>query len=334
MNDGAERMEESSSVQPRAVYRAPAVEFSVIIPTQSPQAPLEACVESLIHQSFPPSRYEIIVVDTSGNPAFGAALRSRLARFGDRVRVLSSPRKLGYAAGCRLGVSAAQGAILAFHNDDALVDPAWVPLAIAAFRNIPDLGVATCRVVDADKPRVQHEGAFQTHAHGLFWHRGYGEMDAPLESRPPMRRELDSFGGVVWATSRRVWEEVGGLSDAYRPGYYEDTEFALRCRQKGYRIQILPEVTCSHFGSLTLGYGSRRFWRAFHRSRYLFLIRNRTGYSCREMAASELKWWWNHAAGHRPLDCLMGALAALMAAPVAFRDRKRWQPVASPAQRY
>ena len=110
----------------------------------------------------------------------------------------------------------------------------------------------------------------------------------------------------------------------YRPGYYEDTEYGLRCRQLGYRIRLLDTVTCSHAGSLTLGHGTLRYWVAFHRSRYLFLLRNRLPYSWKEIVKSELRWWRDHAAGNNPGTCVLGLLTLLPAIPSALENRSRF----------
>jgi hypothetical protein len=60
----------------------------------------------------------------------------------------------------------------------------------------------------------------------------------------------------------------------------------------------------------TLGGTSAHFWRIFHRSRYLFLLRNRLPHSWYEIITSELQWWREHRAGHNPWDCFRGLIAA------------------------
>jgi GT2 family glycosyltransferase len=223
-----------------------------------------------------------------------------------------------------LGAEHAKGRVLAFHNDDSMADPTWLALALGEFDRVSDLGVATCRVVSMNGPVLQHEGSSMTHPHGLFWQTGYGIPDYPPSLRDTASVDLDYFGGCIWATSREVWERVGGLAPAYYPGYYEDSEYALRCRQLGYRIRLLKAVTCSHIMNATLGPQASRFWRVFHRSRYLFLLRNRVGFGWKEIIDSELGWWHEHSAGHNPGLCLSGLLSALPKAPGALLERRRF----------
>lgn len=301
------------------------MQFSVIIPTCSPAIPLKACLDSLRHQTLSREKYEIIVVNNGGGAHSKKFLEPLLADFSDRVRLIEAGGNRGYAGGCRLGVEHASGQYLAFHNDDSLADPAWLALALRTLDRAPDAGAVTCRIVCMDRPVIQHEGSAMTHPHGLFWQAGYGLPDRSESCRGAMVDDLDFFGGCVWATPRKVWDEIGGLSGKYHPGYYEDSEYALRCRQLGYRILLLKSVTCSHIMSATLGPDQDRFWKVFHRSRFLFLQRNLTGYSLRETIQSEFAWWRNHQAGHRPWQCWRGFLSSLQRLPVSLLARSRWK---------
>lgn len=294
-------------------------EISVIIPTCSEKVPLLECLRSLGDQSLARSRYDILLVNNGSEQHARSFIEPTLSEWGGEARVIQAPKNLGYPGGCRLGAEHSSGEFLFFHNDDAIADPAWLALALAEFRRVSDLGALSCRIVDASGPRVQHEGVKQILPNGLFWQTGWGEPDIP--SGPPRMEDPDFFSGCVWATRRSLWDEIGGLGEAYRPGYYEDMEYGLRCRQLGYRIRILRQVTCSHYGSLTLGGTSAAYWVAFHRSRFLYLLRNRTDHSKREILRAEIEWLLRHGGDGRPAACLLGFLTAIPRIPAALADR-------------
>ena len=295
-----------------------------------------------MNQSLARSRYEILVVNNGGSEHTRTFIQPILDRIDPSIRLLQPPKNLGYAGGCGYGVTHAESDHFILQNDDAIADPACLALILTEFRRRADLGVVVGRIVDATGPRVQHEGVTQTLPNALFWQTGWGEPDGPARPRPnalfsrdlelgsipapaSRYRDLDFFSGCVWGTSRQVWDEVGGLGDLYHPGYYEDTEYGLRCRQLGYRIRLLTGVTCSHFGSLTLGTTSNAYWRAFHRSRYLYLLRNRTGFDWCEILLSEWKWWRDYHADSHASACLLGFLTALPRFPKALSDRYRFR---------
>ena len=62
---------------------------------------------------------------------------------------------------------------------------------------------------------------------------------------------LAKFAFVVM--SRRLWEDVGGLSEAYGIGFWEDNEFLDKVVAKGYRLED-SEFSVWHFGGGTISH--------------------------------------------------------------------------------
>jgi len=307
-------------------------DISVIVPTYSVTQPLRECLDSLVGQSFPEDRFEILLVNNGGEKRREEFLEPLLYEFPGRVRLLSPGKNLGYGGGCRWGVERSEGKLLAFHNDDSIAHPEWLSRAWSEFESVPDVGVLTCRIVDADAPLIQHEGVKMTLPNGLMWPDRYREVDEyetewnyRPEAHSPHGRDLEYFSGELWATPRAVWDEIGGLGSQYQPGYYEDTEYGLRCRQLGYRIRLLTGFACRHHGSLTLGHGTMKYWTAFHRSRYLFLLRNRFLHTWKDALRAEVMWWSEHNANGTPGACLWGFATTLPRIPAALLDRRRFQ---------
>ena len=96
---------------------------SVVVATYERPALLMRCVDALLQQTLPPSRFEIIVVDDGSTRAtrervmaeFSA--RRRLGR-APTLRFLWMPMNRGPAAARNHGVLAARGPIIAFTDDD------------------------------------------------------------------------------------------------------------------------------------------------------------------------------------------------------------------------
>lgn len=102
------------------------IDISVIVPFYNAGKYIEKCAEALLAQSYPPTRYEIIMVDNNSTDRSVDLLRKY-----PRIKVLSQ-RKQGSYAARNQGVAAAKGDILAFTDADCVSSPDWLQKARAA----------------------------------------------------------------------------------------------------------------------------------------------------------------------------------------------------------
>jgi glycosyltransferase involved in cell wall biosynthesis len=107
------------------------IEISVVVCTHNRAACLPACLDSLLRQTLPRNRYEILVVDnasTDDTPAVCRRYEPRgVRRIPEPVAGLSRARNTGWRN--------AEGALVAYLDDDAVADPQWLETALAAFQS-------------------------------------------------------------------------------------------------------------------------------------------------------------------------------------------------------
>ena len=101
-------------------------DLSIVICSHNGGQLLAGALASLAAQTFSPARYEVIVVDDGSTDDV-----ARAARAGARVVRLAPSR--GLAAARNAGVSAADGEIVAFTDDDCEVSPRWAEAPLVAF---------------------------------------------------------------------------------------------------------------------------------------------------------------------------------------------------------
>jgi len=107
--------------------------ISVVIPAHNEERYLGRCLEALRAQSYPASRFEVIVVDNASTDGTAEVA----CRFG--VRVVREPRK-GVARARQTGFEAARGGIIASTDADTRVPSYWLARIAAHFRVNPALG--------------------------------------------------------------------------------------------------------------------------------------------------------------------------------------------------
>jgi GT2 family glycosyltransferase len=66
-------------------------------------------------------------------------------------------------------------------------------------------------------------------------------------------RQVDYCSGALFATPRKVFEQIGGFDQRYRPGYYEDTDYCFKVRSLGRRVYYQPRAAVVHREGGTAG---------------------------------------------------------------------------------
>jgi glycosyltransferase involved in cell wall biosynthesis len=109
--------------------------FSVIICTHNRSHYLTDCLTSVLEQQYPSERYEIIIVDnasTDNTRQLVATLRTE-EKDSPCLQYVYEPR-LGLNHARNTGAVAANGAILAYIDDDAVADPNWLAALAKAYK--------------------------------------------------------------------------------------------------------------------------------------------------------------------------------------------------------
>ncbi|BFV55989.1 hypothetical protein KCMC57_up10930 [Kitasatospora sp. CMC57] len=119
--------------------------ISVVIGTRNRPELLRGCLDSVLRIEGP--QYEVLVVDNA--PAGDEARRLIRERYADRVRYLREPVP-GLARAHNLGLAAARGELIAFTDDDTLVDRHWLAALATAFADDPAVGCVTGLILPAE----------------------------------------------------------------------------------------------------------------------------------------------------------------------------------------
>ncbi len=95
-----------------------------------------ACVRGLREMDWPAERLQIVCVDNdSGDDSV-----ARIQAADPDVLLVPAKENLGFAGGCNLGAARSSGEYIAFLNNDARPDAAWLRAAMGAFTQAPDVG--------------------------------------------------------------------------------------------------------------------------------------------------------------------------------------------------
>ncbi len=222
---------------------------SIVIPTYNGWKILKNCLVALAETLPADAEVEIVVVDDGSSDGTMDRLRE-WARREPRLRPVASPRNGGFIAACNRGAKAATGDVLVFLNNDTLPLPGWLEPLLRGIRDWPDAGAIGGKLVYPDGRLQEAGGIIFSDASGANFGRNDPRPDAPLYN---FVRPVDYCSGALLATSRALFNELGGFDAYYSPAYYEDTDYCFRVRKHGLRVYYQPESQIVHLEGATSG---------------------------------------------------------------------------------
>jgi GT2 family glycosyltransferase len=216
---------------------------SVIIPVYNHWEYTEKCLRSI--KEFPSScKLEIIVVDDCSTDE----TQENIKLFSN-VLYVRNEENSGFIHSCNNGASQATGDYLFFLNNDVVVTEGWVDELALTFLNFPNAGLAGSKLMYPDG-RLQEAG-------GIIWQDGsawnYGRLDDPEKPEYNYLREVDYISGAAVMIPKALFNELEGFDTYYKPAYCEDSDLALKIRNKGMSVLYQPLSVVVHFEGISSG---------------------------------------------------------------------------------
>jgi len=213
----------------------------VILGYQNFERVTRPCLESLVPW-FSDLEIEVIVVDNGSTDDSAEKTRSWCAQH-TRLTCHLSKTNLGFAGGMNWGASHAHGKWLFLVNNDTLFPDKAIDalklVLLQAPQNVAMIGPVTNSAGNGQrlwKPEA-------THIEWLEIGRSINEHPTGL-LMPTYRCDFFCI-----AIRSDVWVQLSGLDTGFGLGYYEDFDFSLRLRSRGFDQKITEDVFILHLGS-------------------------------------------------------------------------------------
>jgi len=206
---------------------------SVVIATRNRPNQLRSCLQSLIKSKLKP--LEIIVVDQSTNSESKnviSAIDHNLIRY-------FKLQSRGKSKSLNFGINKTKGELIAFTDDDCLVDLNWVGNIQDTFQKNSSIAGVFGQILPY-KPQA-HEGKI---CPSIFLNH-----QKKIISKPCLHWQQIGFGSNM-AFRKKVFKKEGKFKTWLGPGSIdsnaEDAEFSLRLLLKGYKILYNPKIKVRH----------------------------------------------------------------------------------------
>lgn len=238
----------------RVVRRVPEPNplVSVIVLTKDRADLTAVCADGVLNKTDYPN-LELLIVDHDSREPETKALFDSL-RADRRVRILPYSGPFNFSAMNNMAVSAAKGTILTLLNNDIeVMRPDWLSEMVShAVR--PEVGAVGAKLYYADG-RLQHAGVVI----GIGGVAGHSFLFEGREAlgyfgQAALTRAVSAVTGACLVVRKSVFLEARGLDAIDFPVAFNDIDFCLKVRSKGYRNVWTPFAELVHHELLSRGY--------------------------------------------------------------------------------
>jgi len=199
-------------------------------------------------------RYEIIVVDNASNDGSVEMLASQYPD----VRVIRNASREGYGSCHNRAIEVSRGEYILVLNEDMEMVNDAVDRMIEKAREIDDLGVMGCRLLNPDSSLQHSCFKFRSLTQELFeavFPYTLVFKNSRMRSKMfywnhDVQRDVDIVLGCCMLIPRRVIAAIGMFDPSFFV-YSEEDDFCKRARAKGFRVVFTPDAAIIHVGGQT-----------------------------------------------------------------------------------
>ncbi|TRZ80277.1 glycosyltransferase family 2 protein [bacterium] len=248
------------------------------------------CLKSLAKLNYP--NFNVIIIENgSANNSFEKIKNFLKHLMLDNkhpiVRLIESKENLGFAGGCNLGIRKAKelgSNYFLLLNPDTTVKPDFlrelIEVAVkpenykaikAEIKNEKKLGFLGPRIFYEDKKTIYSNGGFINKNLTSATLKDHGKTKKGLNNNDPFT--TDYITGTALLLSEKVLDDIGYMDEDYFL-YYEDSDWAVKAREKKYFHAIVPSAIIYHKGYHSTEYLSFNYIYYLMRNGYFLAWKN------------------------------------------------------------
>ena len=164
-------------------------------------------------------------------------------------------RQAGFIASCNSGAKNGKSPYLSIITDDVEIHPGYFD-GVCAVMQDKNIGVVGSKLIfpptstSKSRPagKIQHVGvALDVRANAVHPMVGW----SPDNPKTQVSREVLAVTGALFTTRSELFRALGGFDPIYGLGYWEDLDYCLKCRKKGFKIWMESSTSAFHYVAAT-----------------------------------------------------------------------------------
>lgn len=248
--------------------------LSIIIVNYNAGKFLKACIESVYRETKNTS-FDVWVVDNASCDNSVSMIKSCFPK----VRLIANEQNLGFAKASNQAVSQSKSDYVLLLNPDTLILRNAIDKMIALMGENPRVGIAGCRVLNADGTlQLACRRSLPTPQVAFFHFTGLSRLLPKSRIAAGYNltyldtnkaHEVDAVSGAFLMIRREVVDSIGKLDESFFM-YGEELDWCLRAKKAGWIVMYYPDAEIVHYKGECSKSNSRKAAFEFYRSMYLF----------------------------------------------------------------
>lgn len=215
---------------------------SVIMVSFNTYAFTISTIESVIKYSNWPN-LEIIVVDNNSSD-LSPKYFYKAQKLYPQLQVIYNSTNLGFATANNIGLKNATGEYIILLNSDTIVTNNWIENLIKHLKNakIGLVGPVTNLIGNEAKIDLKYKSTAEMQE----------KVRKYVEKHQGSFFEIDNLAFFCVAGKKSLFDEIGPLDERFKFGFFEDDDYCIRVKKKGYKLICAEDVFIHHVGHATL----------------------------------------------------------------------------------
>ncbi len=216
--------------------------IQIIVPVYNGLDLLKRCVLAVRQNTH--VDYELIIADDHSPDTHVMAYCKK-----EKLRVVQNGSGVqGFPHNCNWAAKESKSEFICLLNSDTEVKSGWLE-AMLDEMDEPSVGIVGAKLIyplSKEGPwggTIQHAGvAFNASGQPYHIHRGKN----PRARCVNVLTECNAVTFACVLIRREVWDQLEGLDEGFVGGQFEDIDFCLRAREKGWRVIYTPRAVALH----------------------------------------------------------------------------------------
>lgn len=207
-------------------------------------------LKSLTHNNF-----TVFLIDNDSTDGSFEKLKKTYLEdslFNLDIEFIQSGANLGFAGGNNIGIRRAYDLGYQYFwllNNDTIVTPNALDELVYEIKRDNNIGIVGSKILFYGTNKIWFAGGRLNQWTGNVIHVGEKEVD---EGQYDDSKEVDYITGCSLLFKRAVLESIGYMKEDYFL-YYEETDWNVRAKRKGWKIRLVPNSVISHKVSISSG---------------------------------------------------------------------------------